>query len=262
MKAAYYTLGCKVNQYDTQLMRDRLEQAGYETVPFQEQADIYIINTCTVTQISDKKSRQMVSRAKRNNPNSILIVCGCYAQIAPNAAAALEGVDIVLGTSNRKDILKYIETYLRDRKQIVEADNCGQLEREEISSFGEKNRAVLKIEDGCENFCSYCLIPFAEEESVPSHFRLSKKKPVRWPPPAITRSYSPAFILPPTERKMAHRVWKKPSAPLPPYPESNGFASVPWSRGSSHLHFWRRSDPSTLFATIFIFPCKAVATRP
>ncbi|MBQ6823492.1 MAG: tRNA (N(6)-L-threonylcarbamoyladenosine(37)-C(2))-methylthiotransferase MtaB [Clostridia bacterium] len=161
MKAAYYTLGCKVNQYDTQLMRDRLEQAGYETVPFQEQADIYIINTCTVTQISDKKSRQMVSRAKRNNPNSILIVCGCYAQVAPNAAAALEGVDIVLGTSNRKDILKYIETYLRDRKQIVEADNCGQLEQEEISSFGEKNRAVLKIEDGCENFCSYCLIPFA-----------------------------------------------------------------------------------------------------
>ena len=161
MKAAYYTLGCKVNQYDTQVMRDRLEKAGYQTVAFEEKADIYIVNTCTVTQISDKKSRQTVSRAKRQNPDSILIVCGCFSQVAPNAAAALEGVDIVLGTSNRKDILTYIERYLQEKKQIVDVDNCGTLEQEEIHSFGKKTRAVLKIEDGCENFCSYCLIPYA-----------------------------------------------------------------------------------------------------
>lgn len=161
MKAAFYTLGCKVNQYDTQVMRDQLEQAGYETVSFDEAADVYVINTCTVTQISDKKSRQMVSRAKRNHPGSILVICGCYSQVAPSAAAALEGVDIVLGTSNRKDILFYINAFKKDRKQIVASDNCGTLEKEEIHSFGEKNRAVLKIEDGCENFCSYCLIPFA-----------------------------------------------------------------------------------------------------
>jgi len=161
VKAAYYTLGCKVNQYDTQVMRDRLESAGYQTVPFNEEADIYIVNTCTVTQISDKKSRQMISRAKRNHPESILIVCGCFSQVAPKAAAALEGVDIVLGTSNRKDVLNYVFEFKQNKKQIVAVDNCGTLEKEEIHSFGEKNRAVLKIEDGCENFCSYCLIPYA-----------------------------------------------------------------------------------------------------
>ena len=161
VRAAYYTLGCKVNQYDTQIMRDQLEGAGYQTVSFDDTADIYIINTCTVTQISDKKSRQMISRAKRNHPGSILVVCGCFSQVAPQAAAKLEGVDIVLGTSNRKDILKYIDRFKENQKQIVDVDNCGSLEKEEIHSFGEKNRAVLKIEDGCENFCSYCLIPFA-----------------------------------------------------------------------------------------------------
>ncbi len=161
VKAAYYTLGCKVNQYDTQVMRDRLEGAGYKTVSFNEAADVYIINTCTVTQISDKKSRQMISRAKRNHPGSILVVCGCFSQVAPKAAAALEGVDIVLGTSNRKDILNYIQDFQKSNKQIIAVDNCGTLEKEEIHTFGEKNRAVLKIEDGCENFCSYCLIPYA-----------------------------------------------------------------------------------------------------
>ncbi len=161
MKAAFYTLGCKVNQYDTQLMRDQLEHSGYETVPFQEPADVYIVNTCTVTQISDKKSRQMIARAKRINPESILVVCGCFSQVAPQAAASLEGVDIVLGTSNRKDILQYLKEFQKNNKQIIDVDNCGTLEKEEIHSFGEKNRAVLKIEDGCENFCSYCLIPFA-----------------------------------------------------------------------------------------------------
>lgn len=160
-KVAFYTLGCKVNQYDTQIMRDALEHAGYQTVPFHEKADIYVVNTCTVTQISDKKSRQMISRAKRTSPGSILVVCGCFSQVAPRAAAALEGVDIVLGTSNRREILSYIRRFQKDGRQIVETDNCGGLEQEEISSFGEKNRAILKIEDGCENYCSYCLIPFA-----------------------------------------------------------------------------------------------------
>jgi len=161
VKVAFHTLGCKVNQYDTQVMRDRLEEAGYQTVSFEERADVYVINTCTVTQVSDKKSRQMIARAKRNDPNSILVVCGCFSQVAPKAAAALDGVDIVLGTSNRKDILQYIRQFQESGRQIVDVDNCGALDREEIRTFGEKNRAVLKIEDGCENFCSYCLIPYA-----------------------------------------------------------------------------------------------------
>ena len=103
----------------------------------------------------------MISRAKRKAPNSILIVCGCFSQVAPNVAASLDGVDIVLGTSNRKDVLHYINEYRSSGKQIIDVDNCGALDTEEIQNFGEKNRAVLKIEDGCENFCSYCLIPFA-----------------------------------------------------------------------------------------------------
>ncbi len=176
MKAAYYTLGCKVNQYDTQVMRDRLEDAGYQTVPFNEVADVYIVNTCTVTQISDKKSRQMISRAKRNQPGSILVVCGCFSQVAPKAAATLEGVDIVLGTSNRKDILTYIQDFKQNNKQIIAVDNCGSLEKEEIHSFGEKNRAVLKIEDGCENFCSYCLIPYARGRIRSKPLEIIKKE--------------------------------------------------------------------------------------
>ncbi|MBQ7090983.1 MAG: tRNA (N(6)-L-threonylcarbamoyladenosine(37)-C(2))-methylthiotransferase MtaB [Clostridia bacterium] len=161
MKVAFYTLGCKVNQYDTQVMRDLMEAAGYQTVSFEDDADVYVVNTCTVTQISDKKSRQMVSRAKRNHPNSIIVICGCFAQVAPHAAGALEGVDIVLGTSNRTDILSYLDRFRADGQPIIAVDNCGALDKEEIRSFGEKNRAVLKIEDGCENYCSYCLIPYA-----------------------------------------------------------------------------------------------------
>jgi len=161
VKVAFYTLGCKVNQYDTQVMRDLMEAAGYQTVGFEDEADVYIVNTCTVTQISDKKSRQMVSRAKRNHPSGIIVICGCFAQVAPQAAGALEGVDIVLGTSNRTDILKYLNEFRTNGRQIIAVDNCGTLDKEKIHSFGEKNRAVLKIEDGCENYCSYCLIPYA-----------------------------------------------------------------------------------------------------
>lgn len=176
MKAAYYTLGCKVNQYDTQLMREQMESAGYQTVSFSESADVYIINTCTVTQISDKKSRQITARAKRLNPDSILVICGCFAQVAPQAAAALKGADIIIGTSNRKDILAYIEQFKKDRKQIVDVDNCGALDKEEIHNFAEKTRAVLKIEDGCENYCSYCLIPFARGKIRSKPLEIIKKE--------------------------------------------------------------------------------------
>ncbi len=161
MKVAFYTLGCKVNQYDTQMMRDRMEAIGFKTVPFEEEADVYVVNTCTVTQISDKKSRQMISRAKRKYPKSILVVCGCFSQVFPKEAALLEGVDIVLGTANRKNISRYIKQFMDDKKQVIAVDNTEPIDDEEIKGFGEKNRAIIKIEDGCENFCSYCLIPYA-----------------------------------------------------------------------------------------------------
>ncbi len=161
MKAAFFTLGCKVNQYDTQMMSEKLINAGYVICSFDDVADIYVINTCTVTQISDKKSRNIISRARRLNPDAIIIVCGCFSQVSPTEVAKITGVDIVLGTKNRVEIVNYINKYISEKSQIIEVSNDGNLEKEQISSFSEKTRAILKIEDGCRNFCSYCLIPFA-----------------------------------------------------------------------------------------------------
>ncbi len=164
MKIAFYTLGCKVNQYDTQMMRNLLEAKGHTTVAFQDLADCYIINTCSVTNMSDKKSRQIISRCKKLNKNAIVVVCGCYSQLSSNEVAEIDGVDIVLGTANRKDIIKYLDEYLVENSQIVspaDLNNETVLENETISSFDEKTRAIIKIEDGCQNFCNYCTIPFA-----------------------------------------------------------------------------------------------------
>ena len=166
MKVAFYTLGCKVNQYDTQMMVEKVKAANYQICSFNEKADIYIINTCTVTQISDKKSRNIASRAKKANPDSIVVVCGCFSQVAPDTVSALEKVDIVLGTKNRKDIVKYLEEYLINKSKIVDVTNEGGIDKESITDFSEKTRAIIKIEDGCRNFCSYCLIPFARGKIV------------------------------------------------------------------------------------------------
>ena len=164
MRIAFYTLGCKVNQYDTQMMAEALEQSGHQTVAFQETADCYIINTCTVTNMSDKKSRQIISRCKKSNPDAIIVVCGCYSQVAPEEVSKLEGVDIVLGTANRKNIAQYLDAFLANNEKIVApADLHSEkvLCNESITKFDEKTRAILKIEDGCRNFCSYCAIPYA-----------------------------------------------------------------------------------------------------
>ncbi len=164
MQIAYYTLGCKVNQYDTQMMRDLLESQGHESVSFQSHADCYIINTCSVTNMSDRKSRQMISRCKKLNADAIIVVCGCFSQLSADEVAKIENVDIVLGTANRKDILKYLNEYAKNKIQIVapaDLKNETTLSNEEILRFDEKTRAILKIEDGCQNFCSYCIIPFA-----------------------------------------------------------------------------------------------------
>ena len=166
MKVAFYTLGCKVNQYDTQMMVEKVKAANYEICSFNEKADIYVINTCTVTQISDKKSRNIASRAKKVNPDSIVVVCGCFSQVAPDTVSALKNVDIVLGTKNRKDIVKYLEEYLVNKNKIVDVTNEGGIDKESITDFSEKTRAIIKIEDGCRNFCSYCLIPFARGKIV------------------------------------------------------------------------------------------------
>lgn len=162
MRIALYTLGCKVNQYDTQAMRELLENAGHECVDFEEQADLYLINTCTVTGTGDKKSRQMISRAHAKNPEAKIVVTGCYAQRAPQEVLSLPGVDMVLGTKERADIVKKIEAL----NSSGSVNAVGELKNEnifeEMSATREgRTRAHLKIQEGCDRFCSYCIIPYA-----------------------------------------------------------------------------------------------------
>lgn len=166
MKVAFYTLGCKVNQYDTQMMLEKFTSAGYSVVGFEDIADIYVINTCTVTQISDKKSRNMISKAKRRNTDAVIAVCGCFAQVSPDTVSAIEGVDIVIGTRNRPDILYYVNLFLKTGQKIIDVDSVSEITNEKITDFSDKTRAIIKIEDGCRNFCSYCLIPFARGKIV------------------------------------------------------------------------------------------------
>jgi len=162
-KAALTTLGCKVNHYETEAMRELFVQAGWDIVDFSDTADVYIVNTCTVTQTSDSKSRQMIARAHRSNPNALVVAVGCYAQVSPESVSALEGVGLVLGTSGRKEIVSRVEEALKSRASEPEILPLSELrEFEPLSAVRDsRTRATLKIQDGCVNYCSYCVIPYA-----------------------------------------------------------------------------------------------------
>ncbi len=163
MRTAIYTLGCKVNQYETQAMEAELTRRGHTLVPFDGEADAYIINTCTVTAVSDKKSRQMIRQARKRSPHAIVAVCGCYAQTDPEAVEALE-VDLVMGTNDRMGFLDRLEALSPDGGQVVDVDDALRrrtFERLPAGGLEGRTRAMLKVEDGCVNFCSYCIIPYA-----------------------------------------------------------------------------------------------------
>ncbi|MDK2868162.1 MAG: threonylcarbamoyladenosine tRNA methylthiotransferase MtaB [Clostridiales bacterium] len=165
-RVAFATLGCKTNQYETDALMDIFHKNGDLIVDFDEIADIYIINTCTVTQVSDRKSRQIIRRAKKHNPKALTVVMGCYAQISPDEVAALEGVDIVIGTNNRHSILQHIDAYAAERpsEPIVIVEDIGkvtQFESLTVSKVYTHTRAFIKIQEGCNQFCSYCIIPYA-----------------------------------------------------------------------------------------------------
>ena len=157
---AFCTLGCKVNQYETEAMLELFKNAGYSEADFDDFADVYVINTCTVTSMSDRKSRQMIRRAKRLNPDAYVIVCGCYAQTAPEAVLATEGVDLVLGTNERHRIVELCESKTRG---IIVKDilKTHEFEPLEISKQSGKSRAYVKVQEGCNQFCTYCIIPYA-----------------------------------------------------------------------------------------------------
>ncbi|MFQ8706851.1 MAG: tRNA (N(6)-L-threonylcarbamoyladenosine(37)-C(2))-methylthiotransferase MtaB [Thomasclavelia sp.] len=160
---AFHTLGCKVNTYESNAMLKIFNDAGYQEVDFKQLADVYVINTCTVTNTGDSKSRQMIRKAIRKNPQATICVVGCYSQIAPEEIEQIEGVGVVLGTQYRQEIVKYVNEYLETGKMVVKVDNIMNLKKfEDLNIDRFKNtRAFLKIQDGCNNFCTYCIIPYA-----------------------------------------------------------------------------------------------------
>ncbi|MBC8063101.1 MAG: tRNA (N(6)-L-threonylcarbamoyladenosine(37)-C(2))-methylthiotransferase MtaB [Clostridiaceae bacterium] len=164
MKVAFATLGCRVNQYESEAMIEKFLKEGYSLVDFAVFADVYVINTCTVTNMGDKKSRQMISRGRRLNPLAVIAVVGCYSQIAPEEVSKLEGVDVVLGTRNKGDIVYWVNRFKEERIKVVKVEEVLKnttFEDLNIDEYQDKTRAFLKIQDGCNRFCSYCMIPFA-----------------------------------------------------------------------------------------------------
>ena len=177
-KAALHNLGCKVNAYETEAMQELLEKHGYEIVPFQEGADVYIINTCTVTNMADRKSRQMLHKARKMNPDSIVVACGCYVQAKKDDIP--EGIDIVVGNNKKQNIVEILENYEKEKNQDGQRETSDEQEKEtetyqeildinhekvyedlHLSTAAEHTRAYIKVQDGCNQFCSYCIIPFA-----------------------------------------------------------------------------------------------------
>lgn len=163
-KAALHNLGCKVNAYETEAMQHLLEEAGYEIVPFTQKADVYVINTCSVTNMADRKSRQMLHKAKKNNPDSIVVAAGCYVQTSEKEVLNDLSVDIVIGNDRKHDLVRLLEEYSLDSvNDTVDDINDGKHEFEElfIDQTKEHTRAFIKVQDGCNQFCSYCIIPYA-----------------------------------------------------------------------------------------------------
>ncbi|MDD7718780.1 MAG: tRNA (N(6)-L-threonylcarbamoyladenosine(37)-C(2))-methylthiotransferase MtaB [Eubacteriaceae bacterium] len=165
MKVAFHTLGCKVNQYETEALKEQFKTDGYEIVSEDDFADVYVINTCTVTNMSDRKSRQYIRKMKRVNPSAVVAVTGCYVQVSPEEVAAIEDVDVVAGTNEKHKLLRYIEEYrtaekkqyhVKDYEELTEYISNGI-----VTSMESRTRAYIKIQEGCNRFCSYCVIPYA-----------------------------------------------------------------------------------------------------
>lgn len=184
-KVALHNLGCKVNAYELEAMQEMLEKAGYEIVPFAPGADVYIINTCTVTNIADRKSRQMLHKARKMNPQAVVIAAGCYVQAQKNMENIDDAIDIVLGNNRKQDLLFVLENYKKgsgQEKNLISLDKPVEYEELQLSSTGEHTRAYLKVQDGCNQFCSYCIIPYVrgrvrsrrKEEVLEEVLRLTK----------------------------------------------------------------------------------------
>lgn len=165
-KAALHNLGCKVNAYETEAMQQMLEEAGYEIVPFSEKADVYVINTCSVTNMADRKSRQMLHRAKKLNPDAAVVAAGCYVQTKEDEAKCDEAIDILIGNNQKKELVERLDAFFAGRGEKVEAvvdinHEKQAFEELTLDHAAEHTRAFIKVQDGCNQFCSYCIIPYA-----------------------------------------------------------------------------------------------------
>ena len=163
-KVAFCSLGCKVNQYETNAMAQKFIEHGYEVVEFDEYADVYIVNTCTVTNVADRKSRQMLRRAKEINKDATLVACGCYAQVAKDELKKIPEIDLIIGNNEKNDIIQIVENHISQKgAEDLVSDVMYKLDYVELgtTTYTEKTRAVIKVQDGCDRFCSYCLIPYA-----------------------------------------------------------------------------------------------------
>lgn len=163
-KAALHNLGCKVNAYETEAMQQLLEEAGYEIVPFQEKADVYVINTCSVTNIADRKSRQMLHRAKKMNPDAVVVAAGCYVQAAGEELKKDAAIDVIIGNNRKKDLVPLLDEYFAgkhvEEDSLINIGKTREYEALHINKIADHTRAFIKIQDGCNQFCSYCIIPY------------------------------------------------------------------------------------------------------
>lgn len=163
-KVALHNLGCKVNAYETEAMQQLLEAAGYEIVPFAPGADVYVINTCTVTNIADRKSRQMLHKAKKMNPEAVVVAAGCYVQAGKEKAEADPSIDLIIGNNKKQDLISVLEQYLETkerREEMIDISHTKEYEKLQIDRTEEHTRAYIKVQDGCNQFCTYCVIPYA-----------------------------------------------------------------------------------------------------
>ena len=254
MRYAIYTLGCKVNQYETQALETELLRRGHTLVPFGDEADAYIINTCTVTAVSDRKSRNAIRRAKKRNPAAVVAVCGCYAQTAPEDVAAL-GVDLVSGTGDRLGFLNEVERLsglVRAEAELAPemlVDNImthRSFEQLPAGGLEGRTRAMLKVEDGCVNFCTYCIIPYARRS---------------WPGTATGRLSSPASRSPPGATSSGtapvSSTWWRASAGRR---RSCGCGWAAWSPAPSPRISAAGPPPCPTCAPTSTCPCRAAAT--
>lgn len=165
-KAALHNLGCKVNAYETEAMQELLEKNGYEIVPFHDLADVYVINTCSVTNMADRKSRQMIHRARKQNSDAVIVAAGCYVQAQADMGELDENIDIVIGNNKKKDLIRLLEEYFKEdipeqMQEVIDINHTFEYESLHLSRTAEHTRAYLKVQDGCNQFCTYCIIPYA-----------------------------------------------------------------------------------------------------